>query len=523
MMSAQAIAFAVQMGYHRSCDAWKQTASKADVHEIEMRKRVFWSILTCHITVGTKLGRPHLIRPEDYDVELPELLHDNLPSESGESDWRKCSYRCGITGFRWLRVESHIYSSLYGIKGDPKSYESTVKRLSKEIDDVVASFPPELAGASQETLEDRVFSLYVNFAAQHMRLLLYHPGVCRTQNPDMYNRNLDICLHAGSELLRLATDMKNLKSLDTTWFNTTVFIAAMFTTLFISHERKDQMTSADLNNLHATMDGWLDVFSDVGNLLGSGPRLKLALGEISTSALDTISKHLAAKTASAAVASVNVARRSSPGPHVTDHAHNNATYQTVTRYTPQYTAQQSPNIADASTGSYDGTMPGHQHGYAAAGPYAYPEPGANPIPSYNNIPFDANTYNEDIKPDLSAHFASQGHHGQGLQPQGPLPSHEQQAHGFIQAYGSPHAGYTNGHPHHSPVLQQPAGSVAWRQFADNMKTKMTPHWSANALMSLGHGNKGSPIVGAQGIGIDMDPNSAAWPMVGYDQRHGSGQ
>lgn len=264
---------------------------------------------------------------------------------------------------------------------------------------------------------------------------------------------------------------------------------------------------------------------------GTGARLQAALGQISESALEAISKHLAAKTASAAVASSATITR----PAATD-SNESTSYQTASRVNPTYPAQQPTAATDANAGTYGGSLPTQQHNYTSAGPYAYPDPGATSMPGYNNIPFDTSNYNEDIKPDfpaqLAAHNANLSHHHQASHPQSALTSHDQQAHNFLQAYGSPNAvtAYPNGHhASQSPMpTQQSSGSVAWRQFADNMMNTMTPHWSANALMSLGHGTKANPtgqnMVGIEGIGIDLDPNSSTWPMIGYsNQHHGGGQ
>jgi len=205
---------------------------------------------------------------EDIDVEFPEPVHDNLESEADESEWRKCSFRVSITGSRWLPMMMQIHSQIYSVKANVQAYDSTVRRLAKEIDTWEASFPPEMTGSTQSTIEDRVCALYLDCEAQHLRLLLHHPSRCITQNQDMAAKNLDICSQASAKLLRIAEEMRVMKSLDITWFNTTVFLAAIFTTLFAFSERKDQMTSSDLTHLRSSMDAWLDIMGDIGNLLG---------------------------------------------------------------------------------------------------------------------------------------------------------------------------------------------------------------------------------------------------------------
>lgn len=177
-----------------------------------------------------------------------------------------------------------------------------------------------------------------------------------------------------------------------------------------------------------------------------------------------------------------------------------------------------------------------QNAYSSATPFAYPDPGNPTITTYpsGSITFDGQDYNADIKPDISAQLAA---HNAGLGvPQhhstarSPLSHTEQAANALFQAYGSPQAvtGYTNAPVNDSPAgplaTPQTSGSVAWRQFADNMMNNASPHWSANALMALGQKSHptGTGIVSAEGMGIELDPN-AHWPMMTYQpQQHGGG-
>jgi hypothetical protein len=58
------------------------------------------------------------------------------------------------------------------------------------------------------------------------------------------------------------------KSLDIPWINTVVYIAAMFTTLFISAMRKDQLSPGDLAKLKDDMVTWVNVLGECDHFLG---------------------------------------------------------------------------------------------------------------------------------------------------------------------------------------------------------------------------------------------------------------
>ena len=74
--------------------------------------------------------------------------------------------------------------------------------------------------------------------------------------------NLDACLDASRNMLSIASQLKTLKSLDTTLYYNMDFLAAMFTMLFAYTERRDVITANELQRLRDDMDTWLDVMGD---------------------------------------------------------------------------------------------------------------------------------------------------------------------------------------------------------------------------------------------------------------------
>lgn len=267
MFTNVVMGLAIESGLHRSAKAWQGTAVNQDPHHLEMRKRIFWSLLVFHVHVSGKLGRPMPLRMEDFDIEFPEPVDDCVPEEANLPEWKKCSWRAGCEGFKLLKIMMRVYATIYSIKSTGQ-YETNIKTLEKELDDFQAQVPVELRGGGETVEEDRVSALYLDMSVAECQLLLHHPSLCRSASPQTTSSNLDICLNWSSRLLESAKQLKTLKSLDTTWYYSTDFLAAIFTTLFAWTERRDQMTSTDLQSLRHDMDEWLDVMGDVGILLG---------------------------------------------------------------------------------------------------------------------------------------------------------------------------------------------------------------------------------------------------------------
>jgi len=504
-MSSLTLTLCIEMGFHRSVHAWNnKQAPEVDELETELRKRVFWSILVIHCSISNKLGRPLAVRLEDFDVEFPKALHDFTPAEGNIDDWHKCSYRVGCHNFKWVLVNIQVQSTLYSVRAPPHSYELTLQKLENDLDVFKKSIPIELQGGPETAQDDRVCSLYLQFGAEELNLLIHHPAVCRTQSQEVMNKNLDICLQASSELLRIAQGQRALKSLDTTWLNATVWLSAMFVTLFTWHQRKDRITSAQLNELKSDMETWLGIIGDIGRMLGSGPRLKDAVRTIVYTAVDTISKDLAARTASAAVASAAMARTSpqtSVSDHHSDSGPNGYNVAAPSGYTPVYTPDNNVNPSDNSSYLNEDAALSQPQSYparvaTAAANFAYPDPsgGNGSVFANNSLPFEQGYGGDsqagaEVKSDLQAQLVAAAHNTGHHIPQHQAhhlqrPTHPNQPHQphmqdpYLNPYdtgahGQPSHPHDYMHPHQQQQQQQMYGPAAWRHFTADMMNLFT--------------------------------------------------
>lgn len=259
---------AVEMGLHRSADAWQGGSGEQDPHTLELRRRIFWSLYSLHVSIAGKLGRPMALRLQDLDIEIPQALPDYLPDEVNLSVWRKCSFQVAPHAMKLISIMSQVYSTIYSVKPCGESYAATVQRLEKDLANYRDNLPSELQGGAQTVAEDRVFTTYLELIENEIVLTLHHPSICRTASPQDTQRHLDICLETSNRLLNIAVQMKQLNALDSTWYCTTIHLAAIFTTLFVHTDRQDTMSSSDMQKLRADMDSWLDVMGEIGKLLG---------------------------------------------------------------------------------------------------------------------------------------------------------------------------------------------------------------------------------------------------------------
>lgn len=267
IMCSTTFQLAVEFGLHRSQSAWADKGAGKSSTEVEMRKRIFWTLHALAVSLSGKLGRPMPIAWADMDVEFPEPVNDSLPGEEPA----KCSFRVGIWTAKIAVINSKLYRTIYAVRQSAHHYERIVRQLEKEAQEWKDQLPYDLAEGGRAGEESHIHALYLEFWYQQFQLVLHHPAVCRSTDPNFISSSLDKCLTASSRILENCDELRKHNSLDTPWINSVVYIAAIFTTLYIYHQRRDSSSSEDLSNLTNQMTLWLDVMGECGGLIGKSP------------------------------------------------------------------------------------------------------------------------------------------------------------------------------------------------------------------------------------------------------------
>lgn len=271
MMTTTTFNVAIELGLHRSARRWALTTPKRSLLEIEMRKRIFWSILVIHIIISGMLGRPMALSADDFDVELPEPIDDDLLDDRGldESKPGKCSFLVGIEVFKIEPIFMDLYNNIYAVKRSPHTYIDTIRRLEYRMSQCCEQWPRELIARSATNAEEgRVYAQYMNVWELEFRLLLRHPSLSLTTSTEFNHENLSICMEVSKKMLHHVKQIQSYKSLDTNWQTGALYVLALSTTLYGHMERRDQITTADFMALREDMDAWLSIMGDVGQLLG---------------------------------------------------------------------------------------------------------------------------------------------------------------------------------------------------------------------------------------------------------------
>jgi len=268
IMASTTFQLAIELGYHRSAKAWADGPNLSNL-EVEIRKRTFWTLYALTTNLSGKLGRPMLISLNDIDVEFPEPVDDSLPGDdTGLDAFHRCSFQVGIQVAKFTIPLSQLYRTLYSINASPQTYEDNLKRLEAGIRQWREEIPVELRDPATASQDDYIFALYLEYWYQEYHLHMYHPAMCRSKDAAAINSNMDKCLQASQKLLHACIAMKKTRSLDNTWINIVTYVAAMFTTLFVYYQRRDRISSVDMEKLRIDMNEWVDLTGESGQLLG---------------------------------------------------------------------------------------------------------------------------------------------------------------------------------------------------------------------------------------------------------------
>ncbi|KAL8399572.1 hypothetical protein RB594_000097 [Gaeumannomyces avenae] len=240
--------------------------------ETELRHRVWWCVLTLSVTLNGRMGRPMPTILEEFDVPFPLAVPDECLTPDGLTDRSRigaCSYAVGLSGFKIVPLYMEMYSNLYSVRRDPRRHVEVVARLEEQLRAWEDQLPDELDVDKSKGTNTHMFALYCHAYALEFRLCLRHPSACTVADPEYQAENMRICAETSRELLRHILVIHKLKSLDTTWYQTAVYVAAIFCTLVESWERRFHIAPEEVATLRREMGMWLSIIEEIGMLLGS--------------------------------------------------------------------------------------------------------------------------------------------------------------------------------------------------------------------------------------------------------------
>lgn len=131
-----------------------------DPYERLMRQRAFWSIFQLDRSVASTSGLPHMIRDNDYNVDLPPPLDDRgifpfrpLPTATPEQS--AAPYTHGIV--KWANLHSEVWNAAFGVKATRPLSAETRRSFDEAVERILRELPPHLQWHSDRHCEGPTF------------------------------------------------------------------------------------------------------------------------------------------------------------------------------------------------------------------------------------------------------------------------------------------------------------------------------------------------------------------------------
>lgn len=262
------------LGLHRKCPV-KLSKNGCSYFELELRKRIFWSVYTLDKYLSIMFGRPRLLHDEDIDQELPDetndedLLEEDPSRRTGSTDSMMIA---SIIHYRLGRILGEISRQLHSI--NPLSRDSplqTAVRLTSDLEQWKESIPPLFNSVRPSSLipplcrQSQFLQLAYHHAMIHVtRSFLLNDFTDLSRRPrnshPSVSTHVHKCIKAAEEIMTLVDSLAQQTLLiESFWFTHYVCFCAILVVYIHIIQQHRQSTApgpstaspADTDKLHA--------------------------------------------------------------------------------------------------------------------------------------------------------------------------------------------------------------------------------------------------------------------------------
>ncbi len=267
-LSSMILARAIELDYHRSSNKIVLPPNQRNVLAIELRKRVFWSILSIQVTIAVKIGRPMAISSKDMDVELPQAILDSEITEQGFLPRSgNCDFWPHIFLAKKLPLTIDLYENVILVRKPAAEYHRDIDELDAQVTKWRHDWDEETANQAR-TGSYKIATHLIDLFYAEFRIVLHHPKLCTSQVAEVHAKNLDICLEASRSMLGdLMSLILDFKAPDFTWHFVSAYVLAMGMAMHVYSKRRDRLTAESLGKMKRELHQWLFVIKSADHFM----------------------------------------------------------------------------------------------------------------------------------------------------------------------------------------------------------------------------------------------------------------
>lgn len=186
--------------------------------DLEIRKRLFWTIYKMDIYVNTMLGLPRTITREDFDQDLPIELDDENITFEGLNFGNQCrvsSSQIANCHTKLIEILKNVVSKLYPVRPKDKGLGSVltlsyILDLENQLQDWLNSLPIELKPGIEPSPEYLRANRVLHLSYLHVRIVLYRPFIHyigKSGGNEWMNDKAMNCINVARVVVKLSDDM----------------------------------------------------------------------------------------------------------------------------------------------------------------------------------------------------------------------------------------------------------------------------------------------------------------------------
>ncbi|KAK9367391.1 fungal-specific transcription factor domain-containing protein [Lipomyces kononenkoae] len=269
-----AMTMAIQIGLHRENLQSLGPATPLSLCESQMRKRVFWCLLSLESAISNRLGRPLALNNKNFDTELPLAVDDEYLD--GTADYTKienpCSFLPGLALFGLTMISSKVYSTFYTVrKPTAEEYERLVVEFEAELAKWQIELPESLTWKPSDStgdLRDKRYAGIMWLTMNELRLFIRHPSGSTTSNQQFNDESRNISVAIARELLHTMDNLMKINHVESTWYNVSMLLTSLFTILYGAWSQKD-LSREDIDRVKEDVAITLNVIDEIAISLGT--------------------------------------------------------------------------------------------------------------------------------------------------------------------------------------------------------------------------------------------------------------
>ena len=249
---------AIDLDYHRNPDRIHLVREQDNALAKELRKRVFWVILTFGITIGTRMGKPAPFRFEQLDVPHPEAVLDTEIYAEGISPNRsgKCEFGGMLHLCKLLPLLTKLYSEVISVRRPARAYIEAVQDLNGSILQWQEDWRTYIANEGSPTELDITTWHMESWTAEY-QLVLHHPTLDTSDSVEHHEKCMTTWLSASRQLTGNFLKMvKQYNGADFTWHSTVAYALGFSLTLHYYSCKKSAVSECVLKEMMEDLKRW---------------------------------------------------------------------------------------------------------------------------------------------------------------------------------------------------------------------------------------------------------------------------